>query len=150
MCGTLVSSELTTSVGRCLCLWQGGQRRPQRCSVGIRTLLGKSEGELSGWEHLRKTGQAWVGTSPVWEVGLLGAPGTIMAGYCPRVLGGMTMPGAFRPSLDASRGGSRIVLAMTGPIREHNQGAGILATETVEDEREVIWSVSMAQQRPCS
>lgn len=60
------------------------------------------------------------------------------------------MPGAFRPSLDASRGGSRIVLAMTGPIREHNQGAGILATETVEDEREVIWSVSMAQQRPCS
>lgn len=102
--------------------------------MGIRTLLGKSEGELSGWEHLRKTGQAWVGTSPVWEVGLLGAPETIMAGYCPRVLGGMTMSGAFRPSLDASRGGSRIVLVMTGPIREHNQGARILATETVEDE----------------
>lgn len=118
--------------------------------MGIRTLLGKSEGELSGWELLRKTGQAWVGTSPVWEVGLLGAPGTIMAGYCPRVLGGITMPGAFRPLLDASRGGSRIVLAMTGPSREHNQGAGILATETVEDEREVIWCVSMAQQRPCS
>lgn len=85
-------------------------------------------GRLGFWEHLRLSWQAIV----------------------PRVLGGMTMPGAFRPSLDASRGGSRIVLARTGPTREHNQGARILATETIEDEREVIWCVSMAQQRPCS
>lgn len=68
-----------------------------------RTPLGKSEKELSGWEHLRKTGQAWVGKPPALEVGLLGASEASMAGYCPRVLEGITMPGAVRSSLDASR-----------------------------------------------
>lgn len=54
--------------------------------MGVRTPLKKGEKELSGWEHLRKTGQAWVGKPPAWEVGLLGAPETITTGYCPRVL----------------------------------------------------------------
>ena len=72
--------------------------------MGVRTPLKKSEKELGEWEHLRKTGQAWVGKPSVWEVGLLGALETSMTGYCPRVLEGITMPGAVRPSLDASRG----------------------------------------------
>lgn len=84
-----------------------------------------------------------MGKPPALEVGLLGAPETSMAGYCPRVLEGITLPGAVRSSLDASlggggRGGSRTVLAKTGPAREHNQRAWTLVTETVGDEREVI------------
>lgn len=68
--------------------------------------------------------------------------------YCPRVLEGITMPGAVRLSLDASQGGgSRTVLTMTGPAREHSQEVLTLVTETADDEREVIWCVLMAQRR---
>lgn len=46
-----------------------------------------------------------MGKPPALEVGLLGAPETSMAGYCPRVLEGITLPGAVRSSLDALGGG---------------------------------------------
>lgn len=69
-----------------------------------RTPLGTSVKELSGWEPLKKTGQAWVGKPPALEVRLLGAPDISIACYCPRVLEGITLLGAVRSSLDASQG----------------------------------------------
>lgn len=49
--------------------------------------------------------------------------------------------------MDASRWRVRDSAGITGSAREYSQRARTLVTETVEDEREVIWCVLMAQQR---